>query len=235
MIGRVVTATLLAALQGAAAGVNVDAAVGQPHTPKVRELLWNPIIPIRERLLPDDEVVELVSPFNDVVVDPSVRNVPTLIRSLTAQSDLVALVDVVEVVGVLEKNFQSCPDTKMRGAIREVLQHSTTFEAAANQPLEATALRGSVRVGSVLVRMGLHPPRDLDPLPTPATYLLFLQESDGELRVIHAPLRVVDGRLTYPWSYQRAPLKSEPLAGLKVADVAKRVRKSPRMRGPIGL
>lgn len=196
---------------------------------KIRTLVESDV-PVVERLLPNDAVIDLVSAEDDAPLDRGRMSIRPWVKHLTDDAELVAVVDVSETAAQLTAGQGTSPSgtsivTRIAGTVHEVLKSSAETEVSAGQPIEAYIARGQVSIGRVLVRRHVVA-GDAPLLPTPTRYLLFLRRwRTAEYSFWHVPLMVTGGKIRYPWSYTYPHNKRNALDGKRLEEIAAMVRR----------
>lgn len=199
---------------------------------RTRVVVWSPLTALSDVIQADDDIVELVSPFEDPFPDPHPLSVSELVRRFTGRAAVVAVVQVRDSKGELDLQGVS-PQTRLSVQIRDVLRVSTRFHAHKGDVLDVVMFGGEVTVGRVTVRMGLHG-GDMSELPA-GQYVMFLEQVDGVMEAFHTPTLVQGQRLIYPRFFNQPPHRPNPLSQLSFDELKRLVRNAPRNTGPVGL
>ena len=194
-------------------------------SPKIESQAHVRVIPfvyrgsISDRLLPDDEIVEVTREFDSARQDGDVTS-SQAVEDAVVRSDFVGIVDVRFVDASLVDGG-AWIRTRLQGTVREALKAPARY--AKGQALEAFLTGGVLNVGNVVVRAGT-----VQRLPAPAQYLLFLARSSDpssrELWPTYLPLVVVQGKLVSTWPSDVPFDAAEPLADMAITDVMKLIQ-----------
>jgi hypothetical protein len=195
-------------------------AQGAGARPGVRVLAWDPLVPIRDRLLPEDETVEIDKDWLDRY-DPGRLTARDVIEDATMRSDLVAVVEVGAVDTVLAED-DTWVNTRLAGTVRKIIRipHGGSF--AIGQRLDIQVSGGDIRIERVLVTT-----RHVKPVvPENCSYLLFLRVRGLHLSSLHHPLLIERGRLSYAYLRDVDYEGNNPLQGLSLSQVSTMVRRA---------
>jgi hypothetical protein len=189
----------------------------------VRQLQWHSGQRIADQLLPDDQEVVITRDFEDAVRPSKPLTVRQVIDAAAVGADLVAVVDVGTVDTVLSLH-DTWVDTRLIGTIQTILRTSKSHHFRLRQRIEAHVPGGEIVVAGVLVKAHDAVPVAARQLPAGRSYLLFLEEIQGVLYDVHAPVLVKGGKLTYPLPYSSPYEPPNTLEKLSLSEVTKMVR-----------